>query len=99
MPNFNVSNVFECGRNNTDVSYERVYLATEVNEYFTGILDHMNEYQDRHSQILSSKNTKEAVLHVMEQQEEEIERNINNITCDTSFQSPVTMNVQKKDTI
>ena len=33
----------------------------------------------------------------MEQQEEEIERNINNITCNTSFKSPVTKNVQKKD--
>ena len=32
----------------------------------------------------------------MEQQEEEIERNINNIACDTSFQSSVTKNVQKK---
>ena len=30
----------------------------------------------------------------MEQQEEEIEHNINNITCDTSFESPVTVNVQ-----
>ena len=26
-----------------------------------------------------------------------MERNINTITCDTSFQSPVTKNVQKKD--
>ena len=33
----------------------------------------------------------------MEQQEEGIERNINNITCDTSFESTVNMNVQKKD--
>ena len=33
----------------------------------------------------------------MEQEKEKIERNINNITCDTSFQSPVTTNVQKKD--
>ena len=33
----------------------------------------------------------------MEQQEEEIERNINNITCDTSFQYPVTKNLQNKD--
>ena len=33
----------------------------------------------------------------MEQEEEEIECNINNITCDTSFESPVTMNVQKID--
>ena len=43
------------------------------------------------------KNLKKAVLRVMEQEEEEIERNINNITCDTSFESPVTMNLQKKD--
>ena len=33
----------------------------------------------------------------MEQGEEEIECNINNITCNTSFESLVTMNVQKKD--
>ena len=35
----------------------------------------------------------------MEQQEEEIKRNINNITCDTSFETTVTMNVQKIDAI
>ena len=33
----------------------------------------------------------------MEQEEEEIERNTNNITCNISFQSLVTMNVKKKD--
>ena len=33
----------------------------------------------------------------MEQEEEEIERNINNITCDTPFQSPIDINVQNKD--
>ena len=98
MPyNFNVSNVFGCGRNNPDVSYERAYMATERYEYFTEMLDHLNKYNDRHGQILSSKNLKEAVLRVMEEREEEIERNTNNITCDTSFQSPIAMNVQKKD--
>ena len=35
----------------------------------------------------------------MDEEEEEIERNINNITCDTPFQSPVTKNVLKKDGI
>ena len=38
VPNFNVSNVFECGRNNPDVPYERAYMATSGNEYFTEIL-------------------------------------------------------------
>ena len=33
----------------------------------------------------------------MDEEEEELERNINNITCHTSFQSPVTKSVQKKD--
>ena len=34
----------------------------------------------------------------MDQEEEKIECNINNITCDTSFEYPVTMNVQNKYT-
>ena len=57
-------------------------MATSGNEYFTDIIDHLNEYHDCHGQRLSSKNTKEAVLSVMEQEEEEIEHNINNIICD-----------------
>ena len=72
-------------------------MATGDNEYFTDIRDTLNKYQDRHGQRLSRKNQKEAVLRVMEQEEEEIERNINNITCNTPFQSPVNKNVQKKD--
>ena len=33
----------------------------------------------------------------MDEEEEEMERNINNITCDTPFQSPVTKSVKNKD--
>ena len=40
-PNFNVSKIFEYRRNNPDVSYEREYVSTSVNEYFTYILDHL----------------------------------------------------------
>ena len=69
-------------------------MATSGNEYFTDIFDHLNEYNDRHVQILSSRNLKESVLRIMEEKEEEIERNINNITCNTLFEYPVTMNVQ-----
>ena len=74
-------------------------MATEDNEYFTDILDTLNEYQDRHGQRLSSKKLREAVCRVMDEEEEEMERNINNTTCVTSFQSPVTKSVQKKDEI
>ena len=51
-------------------------MATEDNEYFTDILDTLNRYQDRHGQRLSSKKLKEALLCVMDEEEEEIERNI-----------------------
>ena len=64
---FNVSNVFECGRNKPDVSYERAYMDTEGSEYFRDIPDTLKKYQDRHGQIFSSKKLKEAVLRVMEQ--------------------------------
>ena len=65
------------------MSYERAYMDTLVNEYFTDILDHLNEYNDCYGQRLSSKKLKEAVLRVVEEEEEEIERDINNITCNT----------------
>ena len=71
-------------------------MANSGDAYFTEIHDHINEYHDRHSQIFYSENIKEAVLRVMEQEEEEIIHNINNITRDTSFESPVTMNKQNK---
>ena len=51
-------------------------MDTEDNEYFTDILYTLNRYQDRQVQIFSSKNLKEAVLRIMDEEEEEIERNI-----------------------
>ena len=58
MPKFNVSNVFECGRNNPDVSYDRAYMATSGNEYFTYIIDHLKEYHDRCGQKFPVKSSK-----------------------------------------
>ena len=69
MPNFNIYNVCYFGRNITVMSYGIAYMATEGNEYFSDIIDHLNGYQDRHRQRLSSKNLKEAVLRIMEQEE------------------------------
>ena len=62
------------------------------------MLDHLIEYNDRHVQQLSGKKLWYAVIRVMEEEEEEIKSHINKITIDTSFQSPVAMNTQKKDT-
>ena len=74
----NVSNIFECGRNNPDVSCERACTATAYNEYFTDVLDTLNKYQDRHGQRLSSKKLREAVRRVMD--EEKGEWNVTYIT-------------------
>ena len=50
---FNVFKVFEC-RNKVldrlDVSYERACMATQKEEEFTEMLDHLNKYNDRHNQ-------------------------------------------------
>ena len=59
--------------------------------------DNLNEYNDRHGQRLSSKKLWDAVIGVMEEEEEEIESNINNIIMDTSFRSPIAINAQKRD--
>ena len=56
--NFNVSNIFECRWNNHDVSYEKAYMATETDEQFTEMLDHINKYNDNHSQRFSLKSSK-----------------------------------------
>ena len=55
-------------------------MAHVDNEYFTDVLDTLNEYQDRHGQRLSSKKLREAVRLVMDEEEEEMEHNINNIS-------------------
>ena len=52
MNYLNVYNVYECGRNNSDVQCERACMANVDNVYFLDVLDNLNEYQDRHSQRL-----------------------------------------------
>ena len=49
-------------------------MANVDNDYFSDVLDTLNEYKDRHSQRLSSKKLREAVRRVMGEEEEEIER-------------------------
>ena len=94
----NVSNVWECGRENPDVQCDRACMANVDNDYFSDVLDTLNKYQDLQGQRLSSKKLREAIRRVMNEEVEELEYNINNITFDTPFQSPGTKSVQKKDT-
>ena len=89
-------NIFECGANildRIDVTYERACMATPKDKYYTKLLKTIVNDNNRKGAPLSNENIQQAVNIVMEETEAELERNINEITMDTSFQSPV----QNKD--
>ena len=61
------------------------------------MLDQLIKNNHRHGTPMSNKNLRKAVIRVMEDEEKDAKRNVNNVTKDTLFQSPVTVNAQKKD--
>ena len=61
------------------------------------MLDSSPEHNHRHGTPLSSKKLQETVIRVMENKYKYSERNVNNVTMDTFFHSPVITNSQKKD--
>ena len=61
------------------------------------MLDSLIEHNRRHSIPLSSKKLREVVIRAMEDEEKYVEPNVNKVTTDTLFQSPVTINAQNKD--
>ena len=75
-------------------------MTTTRKEYNTNILDSLLNHNDCHGTPLSSKKLQEAVSRVMTETEEEekyAKHNVNNVTMDTLFQYPVTINKQTKD--
>ena len=72
-------------------------MATPREELFTEMLNSLIEHNHRHGTPFSSTNLQEAVSRVMEEEEKHVKRNVNNVTTDTFFQSPITINAQKKD--
>ena len=89
-------NIFECGRNlldRLDVTYEGACMAAQKDKYYTKLFQTLVDVNIRNGATFSNEKNQQAVIIVMEETEAEIERNINKITMDTSFQSPV----RKKD--
>ena len=68
-------------------------MATPQDKYYNALLDTLVKDNNRKGKTLSNDKIQQAVGKVMEETETEFEGNINKITCDTSFQSPI----QKKD--
>ena len=61
------------------------------------MLDSLLQHKHRHVTAFSSKKLQESVIRVMEDEGKYAKRNVNNVTTDTLFQYPVTINSQKKD--
>ena len=75
-------------------------MTTAREEYYTKMLDSLLDHIDCHGTPLSSKKLQEAVRRFMaetEDKEKYAKRNVNNVTMDTLFQAPVTINTQRED--
>ena len=68
-------------------------MATPKDKYYTKLLETLVDENNRNSAPLYNEKLRQAVSKVTEEKEAELERNVNKITMDTSFQSPA----QKKD--
>ena len=64
-------------------------MATPKDKYYTKLLKTLVDESNRNSAPLSNENIQQAVSIVMEETEAELKRDINEITMDTSFKSPV----------
>ena len=75
-------------------------MCTERYLCFTKMFDSLFDDNEHHVTPLSSKNPHEAVNRVIVGTEEggkDAKHNVNNVTMDTLFHSPVTLNAQNKD--
>ena len=68
-------------------------MATPQDKYYTKILENLVKINNCNGEPFSNEKLLQAVGYVREETDTEHERNINEITCDTSFQYPT----QKKD--
>ena len=73
-------------------------MATTREEYLIKMLDSILDDNERHGTTLSSKKLQGAVSIVIVEEEKYAKHNANNVTMDTLFHSPITINTQKKDT-
>ena len=67
-------------------------MATPKDKYYTKLLKNLVNDNNHNGATLSNENIQQAVSIFMEETEAELERDINKITMDTSFQSPVQKN-------
>ena len=76
-----------------DVTYQRAFMANPQDKYYTKMLENLVKINNCNGEPFSNENLQQAVSDVREETDAEHERNIKEITYNTSFQSPI----QKKD--
>ena len=60
-------NIFECGRNllnRLDLTYQRAFVATPQDKYYTMLLDNLVEMNHRNGETLSNEKLRQAVIDV-----------------------------------
>ena len=83
--------------NRLDVTYERACMATQEEEYYTGLLETMLEHNDRTKTPLSKEKLQQEINIIVEETEEG-KLNANNVTTDTFIHPPVTTNIPSEKT-
>ena len=64
-------------------------MDTPKDKYYIELLDTLVKENNLRGEPLSNQNIQEPVSDVIEQPEAEFEHNYNEITCNTSYQSPI----------
>ena len=64
-------------------------MATPRNKYYNALLNTLVNGNNLRSEPLSNEKIQQAVGKVIEEAEAEFEHNYNEITCNTSYQSPM----------
>ena len=81
-------NIFGCGRNLLDrlyVKYQLAFMATQQDKYYTSMLENLVKINNHNGEPLFNEKLRQPVSDVREETDAEHKRNINKITCNTSF--------------
>ena len=86
-------NIFKCGRNllnQLDVTYQRSLIATSAqDEYYKEMTKSLIKANTRSDGKISNEKIQQAVFDLRSELNLEHKRNINNITCEYVYTSPV----------
>ena len=72
-----------------DVTYQRAFVATPKDKYYNALLDTLVKGNNLRGEPFSNEKIQKTVGKLIEETEVEFERNCNEITYDTSYQSTI----------